>query len=85
MGRTLNRRWSAHDSSDGRSVRTTTAVMRFDAALDVTAADLRVELLFPADDASDAFFQSLASRSVGMAAAIPAQSVGGAAKDGSER
>jgi transcriptional regulator with XRE-family HTH domain len=70
---------------DGRLVRTTTAVMRFDAALDVTAADLRVELLFPADDASDAFFQSLASRSVGMAAAIPAQSVGGATKDGSER
>jgi transcriptional regulator with XRE-family HTH domain len=70
---------------NGWLVRTTTAVMRFDAALDVTAADLRVELLFPADDASDSFFQSLASKSVGMAAAMPAQMVGGAAKDGSER
>jgi len=70
---------------DGRVVSTTTAVMRFDAAMDVTAADLRVELLFPADDESDAFFKSLASSSVVMAARIPAHNVGGAANNGSER
>ncbi|HET6316252.1 MAG TPA: helix-turn-helix domain-containing protein [Chloroflexota bacterium] len=69
----------------GSIVRTVSTVMRFDAAVEVTASELRVELLFPADDASDTFFQSLASSSVGMAAAMPAQSVGGAAKDGSER
>jgi hypothetical protein len=59
--------------------------MRFDAALDVTAAALRVELLFPADDESDAFFHSLASGSVGIAQAIPARSECGAANNGSER
>jgi hypothetical protein len=42
-----------------RLIHMTTAVMRFDAALDVTASDLRVELLFPADDSSDEFFHSL--------------------------
>jgi len=56
---------------DGRLVATTTAVMRFDAALDVTAADLRVELLFPADDESDTFFQSLASTWTNTGAVAP--------------
>jgi transcriptional regulator with XRE-family HTH domain len=69
----------------GHIVRTVSTVMRFDAAVEVTASELRVEMLFPADDESDTFFQSLASRSVGMAAAMPAQSEGGAANDGSER
>ncbi len=40
-------------------VRTLSTVMRFDSAVEVTASELRVELLFPADEASDAFFQSL--------------------------
>jgi hypothetical protein len=58
---------------------------RFGATVEVTASERRGEMLFPVDDASDTFSQSLASSSVGIAAAIPAQSVGGAAKDGSDR
>jgi hypothetical protein len=42
----------------GRLVRTSSAVMRFDSALDVTASDLRIELLFPADESSVVFFHS---------------------------
>jgi hypothetical protein len=38
-------------------VRTISTVMRFDSALDVTASELRVELMFPADEASDAYFR----------------------------
>lgn len=41
----------------GRLVRTIAAVLRFDTAVDVTASELRVELMFPADDESDAFFR----------------------------
>jgi transcriptional regulator with XRE-family HTH domain len=41
----------------GRTVRTVAAVMRFDTAVEVTASELRIELLFPADDESDAFFR----------------------------
>jgi hypothetical protein len=33
--------------------------MRFDTAVEVTASELRVELMFPADDDSDAFFREL--------------------------
>jgi hypothetical protein len=33
-------------------------VMRFDTALEVTASELRVEWLFPADSDSAAFFES---------------------------
>jgi transcriptional regulator with XRE-family HTH domain len=43
----------------GRRVRTISTVMRFDAAVEVTASELRVELMFPADDESDAFFQAI--------------------------
>jgi transcriptional regulator with XRE-family HTH domain len=39
-----------------RTVRTVSTVLRFDGAVDVTASDLRVELMFPADAESDAFF-----------------------------
>ncbi|MFO0618407.1 MAG: helix-turn-helix transcriptional regulator [Polyangiaceae bacterium] len=42
----------------GRRVRTISTVMRFDTAVEVTASELRVELMFPADDDSDAFFRS---------------------------
>jgi transcriptional regulator with XRE-family HTH domain len=41
----------------GRTVRTVSAVMRFDTAVEVTASELRVELMFPADEDSDAFFR----------------------------
>jgi transcriptional regulator with XRE-family HTH domain len=40
-----------------RLVRTISTVMRFDRAVEVTASELRVELLFPADDESDTFFR----------------------------
>ena len=45
----------------GQVVRTISTVMRFDSAVDVTVADLRVELLFPADDDSDAFFKAVSN------------------------
>lgn len=37
----------------GHRIRTVSTVMRFDHAVEVTTADLRVELMFPADAASD--------------------------------
>lgn len=60
---------------DGRTVRTISTVMRFDTALDVTAADLRVELMFPADDESEAFFRSRATSATtpGSATLSPAR------------
>jgi hypothetical protein len=45
----------------GRVVRTIATVMRFDAAVGVTASELRVEMMFPADEESDAFFRELAA------------------------
>jgi transcriptional regulator with XRE-family HTH domain len=44
----------------GRRVRTLSTVMRFDTAIEVTASELRVELMFPADDDSERFFRDLA-------------------------
>lgn len=44
-----------------RVVRTISTVMRFDTAIEVTASELRVELMFPADDDSAAFFEELAA------------------------
>lgn len=44
---------------DGRRVRTISTVMRFDTAIEVTASELRVELMFPADDESERFFREL--------------------------
>jgi transcriptional regulator with XRE-family HTH domain len=44
---------------DGHSVRTISTVMRFDSAVDVTVSELRVELMFPADDDSAAYFKHL--------------------------
>ncbi|MBL8680487.1 MAG: helix-turn-helix transcriptional regulator [Myxococcales bacterium] len=46
----------------GRRVRTISTVMRFDTAVEVTASELKVELMFPADDESDEFFRELARR-----------------------
>ncbi|MCL2449162.1 MAG: helix-turn-helix transcriptional regulator [Polyangiaceae bacterium] len=44
----------------GRRVRTISMVMRFDTAAEVTASELKVELMFPADDDSERFFRELA-------------------------
>lgn len=44
----------------GRRIRTISTVMRFDTAIEVTASELRVELMFPADDDSERFFRELA-------------------------
>lgn len=41
----------------GRTVRTISTIMRFDTAIEVTASELRVELMFPADEESDAWFR----------------------------
>lgn len=41
-------------------VQTIATVMRFDAAIEITASELRVELMYPADDASEAFFEERA-------------------------
>lgn len=43
-----------------RRVRTFTTVLQFDNAVEVTASELRVEMMFPADAASDAFFRDSA-------------------------
>jgi hypothetical protein len=42
----------------GQVVRTITAVMRFDTAVEITTSQLRVELMFPADDAAEAYFRA---------------------------
>lgn len=43
----------------GYTIRTISTVMRFDTAVDVTASELRLELMFPADDESEAYFKQL--------------------------
>jgi hypothetical protein len=45
---------------DGQLVRTLTVVARFESAVDVTLDELRVELVYPQDDASDRFFHEIA-------------------------
>jgi hypothetical protein len=49
---------------DGQTVRTISTVMRFDSAVDVTASELRVELMFPADSDSDGYFRHVTSGSL---------------------
>lgn len=44
---------------DGRIIRTISTVMRFDSAVDVTASELRVELMFPADEQNDECFKQV--------------------------
>jgi len=41
----------------GQVVRTISAVMRFDTAVEITTSQLRIELMFPAGDAAEAYFQ----------------------------
>ncbi|GHF65579.1 transcriptional regulator with XRE-family HTH domain [Deinococcus metalli] len=43
-----------------QTIRTLSTVMRFDSAVEVTTASLRVELMFPADDASETYFRDRA-------------------------
>lgn len=43
-------------------ISTFATVMRFEAAHEVTISELRVELMFPMDDAADAFFHSLVNQ-----------------------
>lgn len=42
---------------DGQLVRTLTVVAQFESAADITLDELRVELVYPQDDASERFFQ----------------------------
>jgi hypothetical protein len=44
---------------DRCTIRTISTVMRFDTAVDVTASELRVELMFPADHHSEAYFRKV--------------------------
>ncbi len=46
---------------DGQIVRTISTVMRFDTAAEITTSQLRIELMFPADDDSEAFFRTCAT------------------------
>jgi hypothetical protein len=43
---------------DGRVVRTIPTVMRFDTAIEIATSQLRIELMFPADQAADAYFRA---------------------------
>jgi transcriptional regulator with XRE-family HTH domain len=45
-----------------RTVSTFSALLRFDTAREVTLSELRVELTFPADEASAAYFRQLAAK-----------------------
>lgn len=40
-------------------IRTITSVMRFDTAVEVNTAELKVELMFPADETSEVFFRNM--------------------------
>jgi transcriptional regulator with XRE-family HTH domain len=42
----------------GQIVRTISTVMRFETAIEVTTSQLRIELMFPADDAAEAYFRA---------------------------
>ncbi len=42
----------------GHIMRTISAVMRFDTAVEITTSQLRIELVFPADDDADAYFRT---------------------------
>ena len=43
----------------GQTIRTISSVMRFDTAVEVTTSELKVELMFPADEASEAYFRKV--------------------------
>ncbi len=50
---------------EGREIKTVATVLRFDKPVDVTMAELRVELVFPADAESEALLRELAGASRG--------------------
>lgn len=52
---------------DGREIRTITVAARFESVADVTLDELRVELIYPQDDVSEAFFRELADTFPGTA------------------
>lgn len=43
---------------DGQIIRTISTTMRFDTAAEITTAELRIELMFPADEDAEAYFQA---------------------------
>ena len=45
---------------DGQRISTVSTQMRFDTACEVTASELKVEMMFPADAASEAYFRNQA-------------------------
>jgi hypothetical protein len=47
---------------DGQVVATISAVLKFDTAVEITTSQLRVGLMFPADEAAEAFFQARAAQ-----------------------
>lgn len=51
---------------NGARIRTLATVMRFDHATDVTASELKVELMFPADEESERFFRSMAGQEAAL-------------------
>lgn len=53
---------------DGQTVRTISVVMSFETAVEVTTSQLRVELMFPADEGAEAFFSAKAAAASGPAA-----------------
>ena len=55
---------------DGRTIRTISTMMRFDTAVDVTVSELRVELMFPVDDESEAYFRQTAAHQVRIRAGL---------------
>jgi len=42
----------------GQIVRTISTVMRFETAIEITTSQLRIELMFPADDVAEAYFRA---------------------------
>jgi len=46
----------------GRVARTISAVMRFDTAIEVTTSQLRIELMFAADEADEAYCRTAAGQ-----------------------
>lgn len=46
---------------DGKQVRTLSTVMRFDKVVNVTMSEIRIELVFPADDESEAILRGIKS------------------------
>lgn len=49
------------------TLRTISTVMRFDTAVEETASQLRVEVMFPADEESDSFFKAAQSSLIDLA------------------